>query len=100
MRASAGEVHYSLVTSSSGALSIDYSSGEVTLRQRLDPRVSPLAVLLRAKDSAQPALSSTVSLTVNVVDINDHSPTFLASQKQIFLEENVAVGEEVCVPKE
>uniref|UniRef100_A0A1I7XG09 Cadherin domain-containing protein n=1 Tax=Heterorhabditis bacteriophora TaxID=37862 RepID=A0A1I7XG09_HETBA len=90
-----GQVHYSIVATSSVPLTIDYSTGEVTLRDRLDARHSPFSVLLRAKDGAQPALSSTATLTIHLIDINDHAPTFIASKKEILLEENVPVGEEV-----
>ncbi|EYC14800.1 hypothetical protein Y032_0039g165 [Ancylostoma ceylanicum] len=90
-----GKVHYSIAATSSVPLTIDYTTGEVVLRERVDAKTSPLAVLIRAKDGAQPALSSTVTLMLYVIDINDHAPTFIASQKKIFLEENVAVGDEV-----
>lgn len=90
-----GQVHYSIVASSSVPLTVDYNTGDVVLRERLHARNSPFAVLARAKDGAQPALSTTVSLLIYVIDINDHAPTFIASQKKIFLEENVAVGDEV-----
>ncbi|VDL81819.1 unnamed protein product [Nippostrongylus brasiliensis] len=63
-------------------LTVDYNTGDVVLRERLDARNSPFAVLARAKDGAQPALSTT-------------APKFIASQKRIFLEESAAVGEEV-----
>lgn len=91
-----GKVHYSMASSSGiGGLTIDYSTGEVTLRERIDAKNSPVTAVIRAKDGAQPALSSTVPLTINVVDINDHAPTLIAAQKVITLEENVAIGEEV-----
>uniref|UniRef100_A0A7I4YNL8 Cadherin domain containing protein n=1 Tax=Haemonchus contortus TaxID=6289 RepID=A0A7I4YNL8_HAECO len=90
-----GKVHYSIVPTSQVPITVDYNTGEVVLRERLDARNSPFAVLARAKDGAQPALSTTVSLLIYVVDINDHAPTFIASQKKVFLEENVAVGDEV-----
>ncbi|PIC27301.1 hypothetical protein B9Z55_019604 [Caenorhabditis nigoni] len=91
-----GKVHYSMASSSGiGGLTIDYSSGEVTLRERIDAKNSPITAIIRAKDGAQPALSSTVPLTIHVVDINDHAPTLIAAQKMITLEENVAIGEEV-----
>ncbi|KJH47964.1 cadherin domain protein [Dictyocaulus viviparus] len=90
-----GKVHYSLVATSPAPITIDYFTGEVILREKLSIRNSPLAVLARAKDGAQPALSSTVTLLLNVIDINDHAPIFIASQKKVFLEENVSIGEEV-----
>ncbi|KAH7724707.1 Cadherin domain containing protein [Aphelenchoides avenae] len=92
-----GKVHYSIAsTSSSGLFSMDYDSGELSLIKRPDPRDSPLSLMLRAKDSGQPALSSTVHCTVTVVDVNDHAPRFLAvSGHEFFVEENIPVGTEV-----
>ncbi|CAB3399016.1 unnamed protein product [Caenorhabditis bovis] len=90
-----GKVHYSMAIPSSHGLTIDYSTGEVTLRDRIDAKYSPITAVIRAKDGAQPALSSTVPLTINIVDVNDHAPTLIAAQKLITLEENVAIGEEV-----
>lgn len=72
-----GQVHYSIVASSAVPLTIDYSTGEVTLREKIDAKNSPLTVLVRAKDGAQPALTSTVTLTLHIVDINDHVSFFI-----------------------
>lgn len=64
-----GEVHYSIVTSTSALASLfsmDYDRGELTLRQPLDPKHSPYSLLIRAKDSGQPAMSTTEHCYVNV----------------------------------
>lgn len=71
-----GNVHYSLVTSVVAPLTIDYSTGEITLRDKLDASFSPMTIVVRAKDGAQPALSSTVPLTITVIDINDHVKSY------------------------
>lgn len=68
----AGKVHYSIVTSSAKGFSIDYDSGMVKLHRKVDSRSNPVTLLLRAKDSGQPAQSTTVNCAVNIVDINDH----------------------------
>uniref|UniRef100_A0A915CQB1 Uncharacterized protein n=1 Tax=Ditylenchus dipsaci TaxID=166011 RepID=A0A915CQB1_9BILA len=94
-----GKVHYSIVTTSSPIFSIDYESGELSLREAPDPRQSPLTLLVRAKDGGQPALSSTLQCTIHIQDVNDHSPTFLhaegAGLREIVVEENVAIGHEL-----
>uniref|UniRef100_A0A1I7RLZ2 Cadherin EGF LAG seven-pass G-type receptor 2 n=2 Tax=Bursaphelenchus xylophilus TaxID=6326 RepID=A0A1I7RLZ2_BURXY len=92
-----GEVHYSIVTSSSlGLFSLDYDSGELTLRAAPDPRQTPYSILVRAKDGGQPAMSTTAHVTVNIVDINDHAPTFLgATSHEINVEENLPAGREL-----
>ncbi|KAI6177756.1 hypothetical protein M3Y97_00942500 [Aphelenchoides bicaudatus] len=95
-----GEVHYSIVTSTSSLanlFSMDYDSGELTLRQPLDLKHSPYLLVIRAKDSGQPALSSTAHCYVHVMDINDHAPSFLHASPlhTISVEENVRVGFEL-----
>ncbi|CAD5218600.1 unnamed protein product [Bursaphelenchus okinawaensis] len=92
-----GEVHYSIVTSSSvGLFSLDYDSGDLTLRSAPDPRQTPYSLLVRAKDGGQPAMSTTVHVTVNIVDVNDHAPTFLgATMHEINVEENLPAGREL-----
>lgn len=45
-----GKVHYSIVTSSVPIFSINYKTGQLTLREAPDPRQSPISLLLRAKD--------------------------------------------------
>uniref|UniRef100_A0A9J2P375 Protocadherin-like wing polarity protein stan n=1 Tax=Ascaris lumbricoides TaxID=6252 RepID=A0A9J2P375_ASCLU len=90
-----GKVHYSIVASGASGFSIDYDNGMVFLREKLDTRLSPVSLIIRAKDSSQPAQSSTVTCTVYVADVNDHAPLFVASQQQIFIDENTPLGHEV-----
>ncbi|VDN05168.1 unnamed protein product [Thelazia callipaeda] len=90
-----GKVHYSIVASSANGFSIDYENGWIKLHQNLDSRPNPVILLVRAKDSGQPAQSSTVNCAIHIVDINDHAPHFVASQQELFVEENVPIGHEV-----
>lgn len=92
-----GKVHYSIVTSSvANSFSIDYETGELTVRASLSPKQSPYTLMIRAKDGGQPALSSTVQCIVTVSDVNDHAPSFLTtSMHEIFVDENVAIGYEL-----
>ncbi|GMT23971.1 hypothetical protein PFISCL1PPCAC_15268, partial [Pristionchus fissidentatus] len=90
-----GEVHYSLASSTSLPISVDYTTGEVTLRDVLPLSDTAVSLLIRAKDGAQPARSTTVPLYIHVVDINDHSPRFVNTQKQLQVEEGIAVGDEI-----
>ncbi|KHN70868.1 Protocadherin-like wing polarity protein stan [Toxocara canis] len=90
-----GRVHYSIVASSASGFSINYNNGMLFLREKLDAHVSPVSLVVRAKDSAQPAQSSTVTCTVHIVDVNDHAPHFVASQQQIFIDENTPAGHEI-----
>ncbi|KAI6226363.1 hypothetical protein M3Y99_01296100 [Aphelenchoides fujianensis] len=91
-----GAVHYSIVTSSTGAMfSMDYDSGALTLRAPPDPRQT-YVLLIRAKDGGQPAQSSTVYCTVNVRDVNQ-KPTFVMGNNahEIAVPEGVPLGHEV-----
>ncbi|MCP9266461.1 Membrane-associated guanylate kinase, WW and PDZ domain-containing protein 3 [Dirofilaria immitis] len=90
-----GKVRYSIVASSVNGFSIDYESGWIKLHQKLDSRSNPATLLVRAKDSGQPAQSSTINCAIYIIDINDHKPHFVASQQELFVEENVPIGFEV-----
>lgn len=68
----AGEVHYSIVASSANGFSIDYENGWIKVYQKLDSRSNPVTLLVRAKDSGQPAQSSTINCAIHIIDINDH----------------------------
>uniref|UniRef100_A0A2K6W6B9 Uncharacterized protein n=1 Tax=Onchocerca volvulus TaxID=6282 RepID=A0A2K6W6B9_ONCVO len=90
-----GKVRYSIVASSVNGFSIDYESGWIKLHQRLDSRSNPATLLVRAKDSGQPAQFSTINCAIYIIDINDHKPHFVASQQELFVEENVPIGFEI-----
>ncbi|KAL3981450.1 Cadherin domain family protein [Acanthocheilonema viteae] len=90
-----GKVHYSIVASSINGFSIDYESGWIKLHQKLDSRSNPATLLVRAKDSGQPAQSSTINCALHIIDINDHKPHFVGSQQELFVEENVPIGYEI-----
>uniref|UniRef100_A0A0K0EWQ0 Flamingo-like protein FMI-1 (inferred by orthology to a C. elegans protein) n=1 Tax=Strongyloides venezuelensis TaxID=75913 RepID=A0A0K0EWQ0_STRVS len=90
-----GKVHFSIITSSGTSFSIDYESGEVTLKEKLNPKMSPYILVVRAKDSGQPALSSRCTIYVHVKDINDHRPLFITFHNEFIIEENVPIGTEV-----
>lgn len=79
--------------------SINYKNGQLTLREAPDPRQSSVTLLIRAKDGGQPALSTTIQCSVEVLDVNDHKPEFLGFSedfvREIVVEESVAVGYEL-----
>ena len=77
---------------------MDYNTGELSIRQIPRPRQSPLSLLIRAKDEGQPSHSSTVHCQVNIIDVNDHAPTFIVSGNDghvIHIEENIPIGKEI-----
>ncbi|KAM5255823.1 protocadherin-23 [Ctenodactylus gundi] len=82
-----------------GHFGIDSSTGDVFLSKELDYETGSHYLLrVVAKDHGQsPALTSTVFLSVDVGDQNDHSPTFQDEFLVISVEENVPVGTPVYV---
>lgn len=50
---------------------------------------------VQAQDYGRPALSSTVTVYLNVVDLNDNQPTFESSSYSAELLENVTIGTSV-----
>uniref|UniRef100_A0A915PFR4 Uncharacterized protein n=1 Tax=Setaria digitata TaxID=48799 RepID=A0A915PFR4_9BILA len=90
-----GKVHYSIVASSVNGFSIDYDNGWIKLYQKLDSQSNPITLLVRAKDSGQPAQSSTINCAIHIIDINDHKPHFVASQQELSVEENIPIGYEI-----
>ena len=60
---------------------IDSSSGAITLRSSLDYESDDTTITLRvlATDENTPAETATLTLTVNVQDVNDNSPIFVTN---------------------
>ncbi len=54
------------------SFSIDYTTGDVTMHQRQLGSSPPHQLLIRAKDSGVPTLSTTATFVVNIIDVNDH----------------------------
>uniref|UniRef100_A0A0K0EGQ1 Cadherin n=1 Tax=Strongyloides stercoralis TaxID=6248 RepID=A0A0K0EGQ1_STRER len=90
-----GKVHFSIITSSGSSFLIDYESGEIILKEKLNPKMSPYIIVVRAKDSGQPALSNRCTIYIHVKDINDHQPLFITFQNEFIIEENSPIGTEV-----
>ncbi|NXU56641.1 CAD23 protein, partial [Turnix velox] len=70
---------------------INSTSGLVTSTTVLDrERIAEYYLRVVASDSGVPSKSSTTTLTVKVLDVNDESPTFFPSVYNVSLPENVA----------
>ncbi|KFO31684.1 Protocadherin-23 [Fukomys damarensis] len=90
-----GKLHFSLATEDkNGHFEIDSSTGDLFLSKELDYETTPRYVFrVITKDHSQsPALNSTVFLSVDVEDRNDHSPAFQDRVIAISIEENVPIG--------
>ncbi|KAM6932333.1 protocadherin Fat 3-like [Lycodopsis pacificus] len=90
-------VVYSLADSAGGSFSIDKSSGIVVLERILDREVQPAyQITVHASDQGSPLpLSSSVNVTITVLDINDNPPVFERRDQLATVPEDVGVGTEV-----
>ncbi|XP_068441399.1 protocadherin Fat 3a isoform X3 [Clinocottus analis] len=90
-------VVYSLADSAGGWFSIDKSLGIVVLERILDRELQPAyRITVRASDRGSPLpLSSSVNVTITVLDINDNPPVFERRDQLATVPEDVGVGTEV-----
>lgn len=96
-------ITYSIVSSTlSGpfiGFSIDPQTGGISVRGGLDFETAPTHLLIiAARDQGTPQLSATVSLTVNVTNVDEAPPRFLSDNCSVgILEEVVQPGSSVPV---
>ncbi|XP_061108849.1 protocadherin Fat 1 isoform X2 [Conger conger] len=92
-----GDILYSLVDSADGQFSVDERSGIMSLEKPLDRLVQAVFTLrAQAVDQGAPRrLSSTCSVVVSVLDINDSPPAFERREYVATLPEDVPVGTQV-----
>ncbi|XP_062417297.1 protocadherin Fat 3a [Pungitius pungitius] len=90
-------VVYSLADSAEGSFSIDKSSGIVVLERILDREVQPAyQITVHASDQGSPLpLSSSVNVTITVLDINDNPPVFERRDQLATVPEDMGVETEV-----
>ncbi|XP_030002149.1 protocadherin alpha-3-like [Sphaeramia orbicularis] len=82
--------HFSLDVQSGGE---DGVSPELVLQKALDREKQSLyMLLLTAIDGGKPSRSGTLKLTVNIVDVNDNTPTFSKSLYKASVKENSSPG--------
>ncbi|XP_030595802.1 protocadherin alpha-2-like isoform X19 [Archocentrus centrarchus] len=81
--------HFSIDVSSGG----DHLSAELVLQKALDrEKQSMIKLTLTAVDGGKPARSGTMQIFVNVIDVNDNTPSFSKPLHKVTVSENVAVG--------
>ncbi|XP_045101942.1 protocadherin-like wing polarity protein stan isoform X7 [Portunus trituberculatus] len=93
-----GRVKYSFEggNDGKGAFSIDETSGVVRTARMLDRETEQQYSLVAvALDHGAPEQSSTVTVTVDVLDINDNPPMFDTDHIQLYIAENMPVGSTV-----
>ncbi|XP_036097828.1 protocadherin-23 [Molossus molossus] len=90
-----GKLHFSIAADDKdGHFEIDSSTGDLFLSKELDYEMTShyLFRVITKDHSQNPPLISTVFLSIDVEDQNDHSPSFQEESIVISIEENVPVG--------
>uniref|UniRef100_A0A3P9NIR3 Protocadherin Fat 4 n=1 Tax=Poecilia reticulata TaxID=8081 RepID=A0A3P9NIR3_POERE len=89
-------VEYSLRGTFSNKFSIGVIAGDVRLVGELDrEEFSNYTLTIVAKDKGEPPLSSTMDVTMMVLDVNDNTPSFSQNIYDIEIEENILTGTDV-----
>lgn len=89
-----GSVLFSLIDGDSeGRFQIDPKSGVIELRKQLDRETKEMySLIIRATDQGVPSLSSTATVHVELVDVNDNPPLCNNSSYVIEVAENFTVN--------
>ncbi|XP_069746951.1 protocadherin Fat 3-like isoform X3 [Narcine bancroftii] len=89
-----GQIHFSIVNGDQGNyFSISLITGLIKIKRRLDrEKVSGYSLIIQAKDSGTPSLSSTVTVNIDVSDVNDNPPDFIPTNYSTVIQENKPVG--------
>jgi protocadherin-16/23 len=82
--------------SSGNLFSIDSATGHLTLSQHLDFETSQRHTLIvTATDSGEPAMSSNLTIFVEVQDVNDNLPIFERNEYTIKVVESTPINSQV-----
>uniref|UniRef100_A0A8C9TP09 Protocadherin-16 n=1 Tax=Scleropages formosus TaxID=113540 RepID=A0A8C9TP09_SCLFO len=89
-----GEVEYRIIAGDPDSdFSLDSSSGELSSSRALDREKKPSYLLtVVAQDRGTPPLTSTATVEVTLLDINDNSPRFERDSYTVDVSEDVVVG--------
>ncbi|KAG7243059.1 hypothetical protein INR49_016434, partial [Caranx melampygus] len=89
-----GEMNYRITAGDlSGDFHLDRRSGVLSTSRPLDrEKRAGYTLTVTVKDEGRPPLSSTTTVEVTVLDINDHSPQFQSSSYTADVSEDVPIG--------
>ncbi|XP_044210752.1 protocadherin-16-like [Thunnus albacares] len=89
-----GEMNYRITAGDpSGDFHLDRQSGALSTSRPLDrEKRAGYTLTVTAQDQGNPSLSSTATVEVTVLDINDHSPQFQSSSYTADVSEDVPMG--------
>uniref|UniRef100_A0A672TWJ1 Protocadherin Fat 3 n=1 Tax=Strigops habroptila TaxID=2489341 RepID=A0A672TWJ1_STRHB len=89
-----GQIHFSIVNGDrDNEFSVDPALGLVKVKKKLDrERISGYSLVIQARDSGTPPLSSSVTVNVDISDVNDNGPVFTPANYTAVIQENKPVG--------
>ncbi|KAI1242062.1 Protocadherin Fat 3 [Lamprotornis superbus] len=89
-----GQIHFSIVNGDQdNEFSVDPVLGLVKVKKKLDrERISGYSLVVQARDSGTPPLSSSATVNVDISDVNDNSPVFTPANYTAVIQENKPVG--------
>ncbi|XP_054721928.1 LOW QUALITY PROTEIN: fat-like cadherin-related tumor suppressor homolog [Uloborus diversus] len=91
------KISYSFVTNPLGQFDINEKTGIVRLKKPLDRETEAgYNLTVQASDHGVPPLSSTVLLSVTVLDVNDNPPEFTNKMMYSTVSESIPVGSEIA----
>uniref|UniRef100_A0A4W3IWA4 FAT atypical cadherin 3a n=1 Tax=Callorhinchus milii TaxID=7868 RepID=A0A4W3IWA4_CALMI len=88
------QIHFSIVNGDQdNSFNINPVTGLIKVNKQLDrEQVSGYSLTVQAKDSGTPSMSSTVTVNVDVSDINDNPPEFTPANYSTVIQENKVIG--------
>ncbi|XP_048454119.1 protocadherin Fat 3a isoform X2 [Rhincodon typus] len=88
------QIHFSIVNGDpDNYFNISPVTGLIKVKERLDrEKISGYSLTVQAKDSGTPSMSSTVTVNIDVSDINDNPPDFIPANYSAVIQENKSVG--------
>lgn len=90
------KISYSFLNNHLGQFEINEKTGIVRLKRPLDRETeSDYNLTVQAIDHGVPPLSSTVLLSITVLDVNDNPPEFMNKIMYAAVSESVPVGSEI-----
>uniref|UniRef100_A0A8C6X3J6 Protocadherin Fat 3 n=1 Tax=Naja naja TaxID=35670 RepID=A0A8C6X3J6_NAJNA len=89
-----GQISFSIISGDqNNEFSIDPGLGLIKVKKRLDrEQVSGYSLVVQAQDSGNPPLTATVTVNVDISDVNDNSPLFTPANYTAVIQENKPVG--------
>lgn len=92
-------LQYSITSGNTGnPFGIDLSTGWITLDGNIDASTQSMYILtVKVQDQGTPVLSAFTIVTIQVVAINEHAPTFSVSTDSVTLSESEPIGNSIYV---